>query len=558
MSHSSRSNFGETTPKSQRAHGARSRTGRVIAGTLVAGITVAGLAVTGGQSAGAASLPQAQSVGRLVDGTLGGNPIQQVADVADARATAPGTQSVQNPLDVTLLGQLNLPLTGVIDLPTDPAIVAGAANQVAVAHLDGFSYGAAGAVSNSGGANVGGDSSSFPAFGTINLSGAAIPGLPSLPLPGVGNLSTLGSVTATIGAVSALAQTKSGGAVAPPPSYNIAGLTLDLSSPALGGVLKTVGDALVAPSLPGLPGLPASCSFSTQVLSPISLAGGAVTINPTSAKITVNLATLLAQLGLNINSLPANTDLLAYLLNYLADPAGLAAGLQSTISSIITPLQTKFTTCLTDFAAAFPPPLGGVVKSVSDLLAGGQSTVTGIVTTILTPLQNAAGTNPLKPLSDGLKQLIDIGINVESGPGIQAVQSNPDFLFTSALAKTPNQATPVVANQTLIRALEINVLAGLPAAPNLAAPLAAGSSGLATIALANAAAGPSSQAPATPTTPPDTATVNPTNTNIPTGVPAGYAKPAGSPDAPLVLLIVGLLMAGGATVAWKLRGRHAR
>jgi hypothetical protein len=532
MSSSSPSNLGENTPKRQRANSARARTGRVIAGTLVAGITVAGLAMTGGQSAGAAPLPQAQSVGRLVDGTLGGNPIQQIADVADARATAPGTPSVQNPLDVTLLGQLNLPLTGVIDLPTNPAVVAGAANQVAVAHLDGFSYGAAGAVSNSGGANLGGDSSSFPAFGTINLSAAALPNLPSLPLPGVGDLASLGSITATIGAVSALAQTKGGGAVAAPPSYNVAGLTLDIASPALGGVLKTVGDALVAPALPGLPGLPAACSFSTQVLSPIALAGGAVTINPTSGKITVNLAKLLAQLGLNINALPANTDLLAYLLNYITSPGGLSAGLQKAIVDLTAALQKNFTKCLNVLPARL-----NALQPAFNLITAGQSALTNAVNNILIPLHDAAGPNPLKPLADGLKQLIDIGINVESGPGIQAVQSNPDLLFTTALAKTPNQATPVVPNQTLVRALEIHLI-GDPAA---------------VVALANAAAGPSTQAA---TTPPDSAGVNPININIPTGVPAGYAKPSGPPDAPLILLIVGLVMASGATVAWKLRGRH--
>jgi len=48
----------------------------------------------------------------------------------------------------------------------------------------------------------------------------------------------------------------------------------------------------------------------------------------------------------------------------------------------------------------------------------------------------------------------------------------------------------------------------------------------------------------------------PTNTNIPTGVPAGFAKPAGSPDLPLILLVVGLLMASGGAVAWKFRGKH--
>ncbi|MEP7021105.1 MAG: choice-of-anchor G family protein [Pseudonocardiales bacterium] len=530
---------------------------RLIAASLAAGLAVTGFALAGATSAGAVEPLRAQSVGRLVDGSLGGNPIQQVADVADARATAPGTQSVQNPLDVTLLGQINVPLTGVINFPTDPAIVAGAANQVAVAHLDGFSYGAAGAVSNSGGANLGGSNDSFPAFGTINLTGAAIPGLPGL--PGAGELPSLGAITASIGAVAALAQTKSGGAVTPAPQYVIAGLNLTLSSPALGGVLSQIGDALSKPpTLPALPGLPTECSFNAQVLSNLTLLGGAVTINPTNGLITISLAKLLAQLGLNINALPANTDLIAYLLDYLTRPSGLAAGLQQAIAGVTDPLQDKFSACGTALAAKFPPPLDVATQAFFDALAQGKTMFTTLVNSIIAPLAAAGGVNPLKPLADGLKAVIDIGINVESGPGIQPEQSNPDFKFTTKLDKTPNQATPVVANQTLIRALEVNVLGGVPAAGNFVSSLAAPSAGLATIALANAAVGPSSAAPAAPTTSTSTVPPGPTNTNIPTGVPAGFAKPASPLDVPLILLIVGLFMASGGAVAWKLRGRHAR
>ena len=200
MSRSNRSELAEQMAGSRGAR--RSRSGRLIAGTLAAGVAVTGFAVTGGQGASAAAPLRAQSVGRLVDGTVGTNPLESLADVKDARAAAPGTESVQNPLDLTVLGQLNVPLTGAIDLPTDPAVVAGAANQVAVAHLDGVADGAAGAVSNSGGANIGGASDSFPAFGSINLSGAVSP-IPSLPLPGGVELASLGSKTASIGALAA-------------------------------------------------------------------------------------------------------------------------------------------------------------------------------------------------------------------------------------------------------------------------------------------------------------------------------------------------------------------
>lgn len=532
----------QISPGSRRASRVRPRSGRVMAATLVTGLVVAGLAVTSGEPAGAAATLRAQSVGRLIDGTVGTNTLESLADVHDARATAPGTQSVQNPLDVTLLGQLNVPLTGVINLPTSPAIVAGAANQVAVAHLDGLSYGAAGAVSNSGGANLGGSSDSFPAFGTINLTGAAFPTLPGLPgLPGGDSAASLGGLTAKIGAVSALAQTAVGGAVTPAPKYAIAGLNLELGSPALGAVFATLGTALKAPALPaGLPALPTSCSFSNQVLAPLTVAGGAVTITPTSGAITINLAKLLQTLGVNINALPANTDLLAYLLAYLASPSGLSAGVQALITSITTPLQTKFTTCLNAIATQFPAPLNAVLTQLVAGLSGGQAALTAAVTAVLTPLQRAGGTNPLKPLADGLKQVIDIGINVESGPGIQAEQTDPALKFETKLRATPNQATPVVANQTLVRALEINLLAGKAA----------------TLALANAAAGPSTAAPVVPRTAAPVPAAP--NTNIPTGVPAGLAKPAGAPAAPLILLLIGLLLAGAGAAAWKLGGKQLR
>lgn len=513
---------------------AQSRSGRSLAAlTAVVGIAVATTAT--GQSANAAVSLRAQSVGRFVDGSAGGQPIQKIADVHDARATAPGTQSAQNPLDATLLGQIDVPLTGVINLSTAPAIVAGAVNQVAVAHDDGFSYGAAGAVSNSGGVNLGGRSGAFPALGTIDLSGAAIPSLPGVTLPGVGSLSSLGSITATLGAVTALAQTKTGGAVSPAPSYGIAGLNLSIGSPALGGALQTVVDALALPTLPNVPGIPEACSLKAQVLSPLSLAGGAIEISPTSGTITVSLAKLLAELGLDINKLPANTDLLAYLLSYITNPAQFAAGLQKALTDLTAPLQTSFANCL----AALPSPLSAL-QGVFDAITSGQSQLTAALNGITAPLGQTAGTNPLAPLADGLKQLIDIGGNVESGPGSQPVQSDPDYLFNTKLAKTPDQATPVVTDQTLVRALEIDVL---PAA----------GSGALTVALGNAAVGPGS-AVAPQTTPRQG--VEGVGTQLPTGVPAGSVKPTGSPVLPLTLLGVGLLMAGAGAVAWKVRGRH--
>jgi hypothetical protein len=553
MSPSTKLDLEETSQSCDAARSTRSRPGRLIAGTLVAGLAVTGLALTGGESASASpTAPNAQSVGRLVDGTVGNKALESLVDVHDARATAPGTQSVQNPLTVTLLNQLTVNLNRVIDLPTSPTIIAGAVNQVAVAHADGHSYGAAGAVSNSGGINLGGSHDSFPALGTLNLGASALPATPALTaLPGAGSLPSLGGIHASFGAVSALAQTDVGGAVKTP-SYNIADLNVDITSPALGGVLTTLSRVLKAPSLSGLPaGLAGSCSFHSAVLAPFSTAGGAVVINPTNGGISISLAKLLKHLRLDINHLPANTDLVAYLLDYLASPSGLAAGVRALVTGLAGPLQARFSGCL---SVVHGLPL---LDSLLNTLTSQQSALVSTVNGIVKPLQSA---NPLKPLATALKGIIDIGVNVESGPGIQAVQSNPDLLFTSKLKATANQATAVVENQTLVRALEINVLAG---AGSLDVPAAG--KGVLTVALANAAAGPSAASSVPPTTSASggstgglgvEASGTSLPTSLPTGVPAGFAKPTGSPELPLVLLVVGLLMASGGAVAWKLRGKH--
>ena len=152
---------------------------------------------------------------------------------------------------------------------------------------------------------------------------------------------------------------------------------------------------------------------------------------------------------------------------------------------------------------------------------------------MLSKLQLPNGTSALKPLGDVLKKLVDIGINVQPNGAAGT--------FTSALAATPDQATPVVAGQTIVRAIEVDLVGD---------PLAA-------VALANAAAGPSSGAPVT-SPPPSTSAVPCANTKScapPTGVPAGQGSP-GSP-APLILLLAGLFLASGGAVAFKLRGRYS-
>jgi hypothetical protein len=514
--------LGSSRSQDDRLHGrhAKSRARRggyantFIAGTVVAAVTITAIAVTSGQGAGATTLPNAQSVGRFLDGALGTNPIQELANLQDARATAPGTQSQQNPLDVTLLGKLNLPLTGVLKLhvPQLNTITLGAANQVAVAHLDGFSYGAAGAVSNSGGIAVNGNDNAFPSSATVDLNAATLSGSDSL--------SALGDVKVVIGGVAALAQTPVGVGQPGSTSYGIASVDIQAVSPLIASLLSSLtgaGSGLLS-AIGKLFMLGPSCPLSTGKLPALSLEGGAVTVDPNTGGLTVSFDKLLDLLGLNINKLPANTDLIDLLLNYLGSPSGLAAGLTAAINGLFGSLETQFLACA-------PAQFATAIKALFGLTSDLQK----VLNTVLGALgKNVGGQSPLAPVATLLKKLVDIGINVQP--------NGPAGTFTSKLKATPDQATPVVAGQTIVRAIEVN-LVGDP---------------LATLALANAAAGPSAG------TPPTTSTTPPaTNTSIPTGVPAGFSKPAKSPELPLVLLVAGLLLASGGAVAYKTRGRHA-
>jgi hypothetical protein len=192
-----------------------------------------------------------------------------------------------------------------------------------------------------------------------------------------------------------------------------------------------------------------------------------------------------------------------------------------------------------------------VLGQVIDALTQGQKTLETTVSGLLGQLASAAGTNPLAPLAQALEGLIDIGVNVQpNGPA-----GPSGFAYSDHLAATAKQGTPVVAGQTVVRAIEVNLLTGASGSA------AAGNSGLLTLALGNAAAGPShpSAAPATTSAAPTSHGVSPVATSkapskLPTGVNAGLGTHGGTPVAPIVLLIVGLMLAGGGAAAWRFRG----
>jgi hypothetical protein len=489
----------------------------LIAGGLAATVTATGLAFSGGTSAGAATLPNSQSVGRFVDGSLGNSPIQQIANIFDARAVNPGDTTDQNPLHVKALNAIDLPLTGALQFPQLLGIKLGAVNQVAVAKSDGFSYGASGAVLNSGGVSVGGNNNAFPANATVDLSASGIAGNSGVPVPGGGAADALGGVKLTIGAVAGLAQTPAGKGQPGSTSYAIAGLNIQAASPLLGQVITGVGNLVgsLLTSVNGILNLSQDCPLVHGTIPDLHLDGNAITISGSNGALTIDLQAFLDQLGLDLNALAPNTDVIDLLLNYLSDPNGLATGLENVINGLFTDLKAQFDQCA-------PSALKGAVDA---LFTAGQTLETNL-NKLLGGLKLPGGGSALAPLGTVLKKLVDIGINVQP--------NGPAGSFTSALKATPSQITPVVPGQTIVRAIELDLVGD---------PLAA-------VALGNAAAGPSNPAEVAPSTPPATGTA------IPTGVPAGFDKPTHGSDLPLVLLAVGLVMAGGGVFAWRLRAKH--
>jgi hypothetical protein len=511
-------------------------------------MAITGVAVAGTSGASAATAPAAQSAGNFLDATAGNQTLDSVVKLAFARAQAPGSTTVQNPLDVTALNAINLPLTGALQLPEILGINLGAAQQVASAKLDGESFGGAGAVSDSGGVSIGGAPATTPPTGgaTVNLTASGLSGNNPLPIPiGTGSADALGGVVAQVGAVSSLARTPKYGPALPTPNqwpsactqssptcYEIAGVKLQLGSPLLDGIFTQLAAAstplttLLAQVSSALGGqFPASCSFNVgQVPGTITLDNGAVTIDSATATITVDVEALLKTLGADINNLPANTDLLAFALKNLGTILG--TGLANVVNDIVNPLNTAFGTCVNDLG-----PLGTTLGALlTQLQTAGDTLVTQLQD--LSTSLSGAGAGGLSQLTTVLSQLLAIGVNVQPG-----VAKNTSYPFATALSALPKQGmtAPPVPYQYVVRGLEIQLL-----------------SKAVVLALANSAAGPSSPAAPSSSAAPTTVAA----TAVPTGVPAGEAAHGGSPVAPLVLLAAGLLLAAAGSFAWRIRGRH--
>ena len=282
--------------------------------TARAGGTVALLAVLAGAiglgsgAAADAATPVSQARGQFLSGTIGGRDLSAIASIAGVDAQNFGGSPVvrSNTLQASALNSINLPLTGVLQLPGGNIVNLGAVGQFSRANGDGSASAASGAIGNSGGIGIGSAPGGLPADATIVLPGPS--GSP------------LGSIRIEVGAVSASATQQAGTTPSQAGGYRIASLAIDLSSPALAGAGRQLRAAVPGVPVKGLGQLPAASGLAT-----LSAAGGAVTADLATGTVRIDVAALLTSVGLDLNRLPANTHLLPYLTRALGTLAPTAA-----------------------------------------------------------------------------------------------------------------------------------------------------------------------------------------------------------------------------------------
>ncbi|MBA8989458.1 LPXTG-motif cell wall-anchored protein [Curtobacterium pusillum] len=349
------------------------------------------------------------SEGRFLSGSALGIDLDDILSVtpADAVNTGGATVTDVHPLDVTALNAVNVDIGDGLNLLGDNGILTlGAANQYAQANPDGSSLAASGAVTNTGGIGVGGQDGVPQANATLDLSG----------LIGTDAAGALADLQVEVGAVSATAAQAAGPDGAQTGDYGIEGLDMTLTSPALGdtvtglrttlnGLQPTVDNLqtllqVLGPlvEVSGIPNLTSVLDSATNVTS----ADGSITANLQTGAITIDVAAVLTNAGLDLNDLPANTQLLPYITDALTTqllPA-ITAALQGVVSQLTTSLQN-----LTVTVAGLPVDAGEVLPIVNPVLEQVVAPINDVI--------DGLGSTVITPLADALTDVVSLQGNVQ-------------------------------------------------------------------------------------------------------------------------------------------------
>ncbi len=568
---------------------------------MATALTAAAVLAAGGGAAGAAG-NTSKAGGRFLSGSAGGTSFDTVAALTGETAKYPGDPGPNsNDLNGSVLG-MAIDSPSKVQLPPPGGITFGAVAQYAKANSDGSSVGASGLIENNGTIGTGG-SGEPKANATIDLSG----------LPSASAItSVLGNVKLELGAISARAQQAAIGKKLADPSadctnppykrvsdtdqagsYQFAGLKITANSPALkmvGAALTTTAGTIfdafstALSSLPGgalsVTGLPSSADLAA--LFTLSVAGGAITANLLTGDLSIDLAAVLKNLGLDLNNLCPNTSLLPYLATALADlPAALTSLLANLPNTLKTDLQG-----VTITVAGTPIPLsnsvvtGAITSAIGQIQSGLTSAGSALNTAVLTPIINALTSQLLNIVVNAQTEtdhsFVETAVQLQVVPGggaLPAPPALPPLPVPTAPTAPPSLPTlpvslpsisvpsvPVIgaakangAGETLLHAGR--AVAAAPLAAPLAAPRAStlATTALIELDLASATVTNNRTTAATSSTSGSGASAG--NTAIPTGVPAGQGTPHhGTPLLPLLLVLLGVVAAGGATVVVRKRG----
>ena len=473
--------------------------GRQAAAIGVTGVVSLGMVMAGAGTAAASDTPVSQARGWFLSGSALGTNLDNIAKLQGAKAKNYGgdTKRESNPLDATLLNSIHLPLGPINLLEGNGLLKLGAVNQAAIARSSGSAVGASGAVTDSGAIAVDGQNDVPAANATLDLGGLLNSTL------GTGLVGSLVDADLNVGDIAASAKQKSGHNKKQTGDYRIAQLTLSLRSPLLAGIVGPLTtqlagvQGLVNGAVNGLGlGVITVSSLPSLALDTTPGGTGPVNINLATGAITVNVEALLQSLGLDLNNLPPNTELLPLIVHAINTHV---VGL---VTDELGALADRITAAVGDVTVSVlgVPVSGASLGLVTGALSGLLPTVLAPLTGVQNSLTGAGVLNPLlDPVFAALSSVLSLEVNV---------QSRSNHTFTE-------------------RALVVQVLPG-------ADPLVR-------LNLASASVGPGD---------------GPDNGDGPTVLPhTGAAGNIGIGVAGLGLVMVG---AAAATSAGRSRGRHAR
>jgi hypothetical protein len=384
-----------------------------------------------------AIIPVSQAQGQFISGSALGTNLNSIVAVNPATATNNGgAQSIQNsPLSVSLLNQVDVPISSgpVVDLVgTNGILDLGAVNQYAEADPSGASVGASGAVDSAGAITLGGGPTD-PANATFHLTSL---------LGGV--TSGLGSLTLTAGALTGRAAEAANGTQTG--TYQIAGLDLSLQSPLVAAIetnlqtllatdqaaVNLIPAAINALPLGGVATISPMPTLTTLVsgLTSITSADGSITADLQTGAVDINVGTLLTGLGLDLDHLPPNTDLLAKIDTALATqlvPA-IAAALTSVLTAITTALDGITVTVL-----GLPVSLALLAPAIDPVI----TTITSGITALSGGLTGSLAT----PLAAALSTVLSLVANGQQATGGTFTES---ALTVGLLPSAPTPAAQVV------------------------------------------------------------------------------------------------------------------